>query len=98
MGVADILITGHRHRYKDSSCFRTAMPSLQTLLDNHHDVNKTSNEGNVLPGPHFNDMSSFFPCEIDDAIQCINLGYGAQAAKIVILLRIFSLFCVVFKF
>ena len=30
-------------------------------------------------------MSSFFPCEIDDAIQYINLGYGAQAPKIVIL-------------
>ena len=28
-------------------------------------------------GPDFDDMSSFFPCEIDDAIQYINLGYGA---------------------
>ena len=36
-------------------------------------------------GPDFDDMSSFFPCEIDDAIQYINLGYGAQAPKIVIL-------------
>jgi len=36
-------------------------------------------------GPDFDDMSSFFPCKIDDAIQCINLGYGAQALKIVIL-------------
>ena len=36
-------------------------------------------------GPDFDDMSSFFPYEIDDAIQCINLGYGAQAPKIVIL-------------
>ena len=36
-------------------------------------------------GPDFDDMSSFFPCEIDDAIQDINLGYGAQASKIVIL-------------
>ena len=34
-------------------------------------------------GPNFDDMSSFFPCEIDDAIQYINLGYGAQAPKIV---------------
>ena len=34
-------------------------------------------------GPDFDDMSSFFPCEIDDAIQYINLGYGAQAPKIV---------------
>ena len=33
----------------------------------------------------FDDMSSFFPCEIDDAIQYINLAYGAQAPKIVIL-------------
>ena len=31
------------------------------------------------------DMSSFFPCEIDDAIQYINIGYRAQATKIVIL-------------
>ena len=36
-------------------------------------------------GPDFDDMSSFFPYEIDDAIQYINLGYGAQAPKIVIL-------------
>ena len=36
-------------------------------------------------GPDFDDMSSFFPCEIDDAIQYINLGYGAQDPKIVIL-------------
>ena len=33
-------------------------------------------------GPDSDDMSSFFPCEIDDAI---HLGYGAQAPKIVIL-------------
>ena len=33
----------------------------------------------------FDDMSSFFPCEIDDAIQYINLGYGAQTQNIVIL-------------
>ena len=32
-------------------------------------------------GPDF-EMSSFFPCEADDAIQYINLGYGAQAPKI----------------
>jgi hypothetical protein len=36
-------------------------------------------------GPDFDDMSSFFPCEMDDAIQNINLGYGAQAPKIIIL-------------
>ena len=34
-------------------------------------------------GPNFDHMSSFFPCEIDDAIEDINLGYGAQAPKIV---------------
>ena len=36
-------------------------------------------------GPDFDDMSCFFPCEIDDAVQYINLGYGTQAPKIVIL-------------
>ena len=30
-------------------------------------------------GPDFDDISSFFPCEIDDAIQYINVGHGAQA-------------------
>ena len=35
--------------------------------------------------PDFDDMSSFLPCEIDDAIQYIDLVYGAQAPKIVIL-------------
>ena len=49
-------------------------------------------------GPDFDNMSSFFPCEIDDAIQYINLGYGAQAPKIVASWCIFSSFCVVFKF
>ena len=34
-------------------------------------------------GPDFDDMSSFFPCEMDDEIQYINLGYGEQAPKIV---------------
>ena len=33
--------------------------------------------------PYYDNMSPFFPCEIDDAIQYINLGYGAQAPKIV---------------
>ena len=36
-------------------------------------------------GPDFDNMFSFFPCEIDDAIQYINLGYGAQAPNIAIL-------------
>ena len=36
-------------------------------------------------GPEFDDILSFFPCEIDDAIQYINLKYAAQAPKIVIL-------------
>ena len=36
-------------------------------------------------GPDFDDNSSFFPCEMDDAIQGINLKYGAQTPKIVIL-------------
>ena len=36
-------------------------------------------------GPDFDDKSSLFPCEIDHGIQYINLGYGAQAPKIVIL-------------
>jgi len=35
--------------------------------------------------PDFDDMSSFFPCEIDDGIEYINLGYGAQTPNIVIL-------------
>ena len=43
--------------------------------------------------PDFDDMSSFLPCEIDDAIQYINLGYGAQAQKIIILYAIFVIFC-----
>ena len=34
-------------------------------------------------GPDFEDMSSFFPCEMDDAIRYINLAYGAQAPKII---------------
>ena len=36
-------------------------------------------------GSDFDDMSSFFTCEIDEAIQYINILYGAQAPKIIIL-------------
>ena len=43
-------------------------------------------------GPDFDDMSSIFPCEVDDAIQYINLGHGAQTPKIVI----FCSFSVIF--
>ena len=48
-------------------------------------------------GPGFDDMSSFFPCEIDNIIQYINHEYGAQAPKIVFY-NAFLSFCVVFKF
>ena len=41
-------------------------------------------------GQDFNDMSSFFPFEIDHAIKYVNLGYGAQAPITVILYCIFS--------
>ena len=44
-----------------------------------------NNNNNIHQGPDFDDVSSFFPCELDDAIQCIIFGYGAQAPKIVIL-------------
>ena len=46
---------------------------------------KTNNSKNHDQGPHFDDMSSFFACEVDNAIQYINLGYSAQAPKTVIL-------------
>ena len=48
-------------------------------------------------GPDFDDMSSFFPREIDDAIQSINLGFGAQVLKNSYFIVHFSSFCVVFK-
>ena len=38
-----------------------------------------------IQGPDLDDMSSSFPCEKGDAIEYINLGYGAQAPKILIL-------------
>ena len=38
----------------------------------------------MVQDPDFDVISSFFPCEIDDAIKYINLGYGAQAPKLVI--------------
>ena len=49
------------------------------------DINKLDGHNANNQALDFNDMSSFFPCEIDDAVQYINLGYGAQAPKIVIL-------------
>ena len=49
-----------------------------------------SNTYSYRHDPDFDDMSSFFPCEIDDVIQYVNLGYRAQAPKIVILLKLFE--------
>ena len=49
-------------------------------IDKQHKARESDRQG-----PDFDDMSFIFPCEIDDAIQYINLGYGAQAPKIVIL-------------
>ena len=54
---------------------------LKMIIQPHSEDIKDTDE----QGPDFDDMSSFFPCEIDEAIQCINLGYGAQTQKIVIL-------------
>jgi len=63
-----------------------------------HKLDVSSDHGNITPhlklcsiteenyhhqGLDFDDMSSFFPCEIGDAIQYINLGHRAQAPKIV---------------
>ena len=49
-------------------------------------------------GPDFDDMSPFFPYKIDEAIQYTNLGYGAQAPKIVILQCIFSYLLLLLRF
>ena len=49
-------------------------------------------------GPDFDEISSFFPYEIDDAVQYVSLGYGAKAPKIIILYLFFSSFSVAFKF
>jgi hypothetical protein len=43
----------------------------------HLETSKENKLLTIYQGPDFDDMSSFFPYEIDDAIQYINLGYGA---------------------
>ena len=69
-GVAEIFIL----EYKIEMCAKLGYEIGQC----HRKPNKIITRVRIL-------MSSFFPCEIDDAIQYINLGYGAQAPKIVIL-------------
>ena len=59
------------------------VPSQWPLASSVTTVTSVANDKGYNQGPDFDDMSSFFPCEIDDAIQY--LGYGAQAPKIVIL-------------
>ena len=59
-------------------------PYLQKLLVIPN-LNPSAITNTNMQGPDFDDMSSFFPCQIDNAIQNINLGYGTQAPKIVIL-------------
>jgi hypothetical protein len=47
-------------------------------------------------GPDFDDMSSFFPYEIDDLIQYINLGYGAKVPKSYSIVHLFVILCFFF--
>ena len=49
-------------------------------------------------GLDFDDMSSFFPCDIYDAIQYINIAYGAQAPKIVFYSAFFHHFVLFLRF
>ena len=49
-------------------------------------------------GLDFDDTSFFFPCDTDDAIQYINLGYGAQAPKINFIVHFFIILCFFFSF
>ena len=66
---------------------KTLSPKLSTQNKILHFSNSSGGSQNKYnqQGPDFDDKSSFFPCEIQDAIQYINHGYGAQAPKIVIL-------------
>ena len=64
----------------------TPLPWLQTEFSNQKKIVSCEfNYKSYDQSPDFDDMSSFFPREIDDSIQYINLGYGAQAQNIVIL-------------
>ena len=63
---------------------------LKTVYTHPHEDNWVTNVNHQ--GPDFEDTSSFLPCEIDRAIQYINLGCGVQAPKIVILECIFRHF------
>ena len=63
---------------------RNALSNVTIYNHNSHNNCLTTGYIHYL-GPDFDDMSSFFLFEIDDAIQYINLEYGAQAPKIVIL-------------
>ena len=78
---------------------RVSMGMLLSIETFQQESNSSLQEEGVSyqQGLDFHDMSSSFPCEIDNLIQYINLGYGAQAPKIVSL-YIFLSFCVVFKF
>ena len=67
-----------------------SLPSFSTIIQCQLKSN--------YQGPDFDDKSPFFPSEIDDVIQYINLGYWVQAPKIINLQCIFSSFCIVFKF
>ena len=59
-------------------------PLLTCVQQPEYAVNTHTHRYIYNQGSDFDDMSYFFPCEIDDAIQYINLGYGVQAPKIVI--------------
>ena len=59
--------------------------SMNLLISSAPNNNNNNNNNNNKQGPDFDDMSYFSPWELDDAIQYVNLGYGAQAPKILIL-------------
>ena len=75
--------------FKGSNSF-TTRTSIKNKTEKTDLYNKYSHGDDQ--GPDSDDMSSFFPCGIDDAIQYINLGCGARDPKMVILQCIFSSF------
>ena len=80
--------TLHRSAMKGCETIRHHLGVFERVQSLRFDVCKQEegiSSDSYEQGPDFVDMSYFFPCEIDDGIQYINIGYGAQAPKIVIL-------------
>ena len=83
--LADLRNTNNNNVFTTTTTTTTTNNNNNNNYSSNNSNNINNNNKIVIIRARILMTSSIFPCEIDDAIQYIYLGYGAQAPKIVIL-------------